>query len=136
MSNTTQKTEQELANESFDKRMKKEAYKGAKNTAFAIRNLFGKAIMKYSSNSLKAGYELYKQVLGRNSSEYNMFEIGVMLNLCRGVAFEMLGCDNENELLATFELLDTEYKKFNEVAQQCWKAAEKEAASKIKVAKK
>lgn len=134
MSNTTQKTEQELANESFDKRMKKEAYKGKE--AKRIFEMFKKALMKYSCNSMKCSPLYLSQLLAKNTNELNSFDIGVMLNLIRGAAFEMVGVTDLPNLVDTFELMDNEYKNFNEVAQQCWKAAEKEAKSKIKVAKK
>lgn len=134
MSNTTPKTEQELANESFDKRMKKEAYKGRNPTD--IRTMFGLAVKKYSINSLKFKPEYLLQLLNTNPMKFTMYDIGVMLNIIRGAAFEFLGCSNEFEALERWSLIDAEYRSFNEVAEQCWKAAEKEAASKTKFAMK
>lgn len=132
MSNTTQKTEQELANESFDKRMKKEAYKGS--NASVLFGMFKKSVMKYSANAIKFSPEYLRHLIAKNN--YNYYDIGVMLNVLRGAAFEMLGCNGVNDVAVTYMMLDEEYRIFDSVAKKCWEAAEKEAKSKIKVAKK
>lgn len=134
MSTTHQKTEQELANESFDKRMKKTPYKG--KNATDIRTMFGLALKKYSINSLKFKPEYLRQLLNTNPLQLSMYDMGVMMNVIRGAAFEFIGCNSEYEVLEKYSLLDAEYIEFNKIAEDTWKAAEKEAKSKLKVAKK
>lgn len=134
MSNTTPKTEQELANESFDKRMKKEAYKGKQ--AKWIRDAFVKCILKYSTNSMKATRAYLRQLVNKKTTEYNYYDIGVMLNVIRGAAFEFIGCNNEFDFINSLDIIEEEYNNFNKIAHKCDEAAVKEAKSKIKVAKK
>lgn len=131
-----EKTVNELANEIFDIRMKKEKYDGTHSSI--IREMFTKALLKYSMNSLKFGSEYLKELLTKKRSDntFTWYDIGVMLNLVRGAAFEMIGCENENQVLSGMEVLESEYKKFGKVADRVWAASEKEAQSKVKVAKK
>lgn len=135
MSQTKQeKTVNELANEIFDIRMKKEKYDGV--FARTLREMFSLAIMKYSCNSLKFTPSYLISLVHTDLNKLNFYDIGVMLNLIRGAAFEMVGVKDIYEVAKKFDLLEDEYKKFGKVADRVWAASEKEAQSKVKVAKK
>lgn len=129
-----EKTVNELANEIFDIRMKKEKYDGT--FADDLRRMFILALLKYSMNSLKFGSEYLKELLAKGCIKYTYYDIGVMLNLVRGAAFEMIGGKTDKEVLAIMEILESEYLQFGKVADRVWAASEKEAQSKVKVTKK